>query len=418
MSTPFDNGNENYNTSEIDKTEIKDEVQSYMGLEPPPTMRSVGMMSSAGAPGIFGAEINRSVDTGIFGGEMDSTMWGEPSQQEAQQTQHFKLAPSEFNPTKNQFNQFISPISDMPLPMQEMRPRTLDPTPIYFEKYSSFTSTSNPQDLLKDIATSFDAATNVDHECSLEKNKIKGVVYGTPGRCTFKVRLFSAQRPDEVLCEFQRRSGCVVSFNKFYRRTLVNIPKHVNVQQKGQAPQSTWLANSDRLEQLASEEPAVQLDTDTAANLIAMAGCENVDVQREGAQALASIARHVCNQEKLAEAELQERVVLLVEKLISSDDVELCRSGCVLLCSLTQTQNMQLQLRLGNLTKSMARVMDGPSSFERIDSKRQVARAVLALSKNCTTSLQPLVALIEKHSQCSDNLLSGICSDALISLKA
>jgi hypothetical protein len=273
----------------------------------------------------------------------------------------------------------------------------LQPEPIYYEKYSSFTSSSSPQALLQDIAQVLTARSNVDHEPCMEKNKIKGVAYENNGRCTFKIRLYQSNTADRILCEFQRRSGCVVSFNKFYRRTLSDIPSHVSTK----VGNGDWISNIDRVEAQADAEgaePSVQLDDATAVNLISMAGCDNVDVQREGAQALANVAKFPLNQVKLAEmyqkAPEESRLMQLLQKLLSSMDTELCRSGSVLLCCLSTQESMKAVLA-SNLLDKMVAVLDAPQSFETSDSKRQVAQALATLSSTCAQQMIGLASFKE-----------------------
>ena len=271
---------------------------------------------------------------------------------------------------------------------------SLQPEPHYYQQFSSFTSTSSPQVLLQDLSQVFTYLDNVDHEDCMEKNKIKGVAYENNGRCTFKIRLYQSGAVGKILCEFQRRSGCVVSFNKFYRRTLTEIPSHVSTNVRG----GDWISNVDRVEAQADAEPSVQLDDATAVNLISMAGCDNVDVQREGAQALASVAKSPCNQVKLAEmyqkAPEESRLVQLLQKLLSSVDTELCRSGSVLLCCLSSQDAMKSVLAQ-NLLENMVAVLNAPQSFESIDSKRQVAQALATLSSTCAQQMVGLASFKE-----------------------
>lgn len=249
--------------------------------------------------------------------------------------------------------------------------RPLEPEPIYYEKYSSFTSSSQPQELLAAISQQFTARTNVDHEPSFEKNKIKGVAYENNGRCTFKISLFQGKTAGSVLCEFQRRSGCVVSFNKFYRRTIASIPAHVETKKTEKS--CDWLSNMERIE---AQEDSVELDVTTASNLISMAGCDNVDVQREGAQALANIIQSAKNKEKLLE--MRDSSLPLVQKLLGSFDTELCRSGCVILDNMASMTNMREQLV--SCLGSMVAILDAPVSFETIDCSRRVFSALEQLS--------------------------------------
>lgn len=416
MANPYDNQNVQYDMSNVDVTEsdMKEVPPSLTFREDQTLFRSVlvaapdvhhGMMDDGGL-----AEVD--AEWGIQG-------FNDPSGLDSDSfldTKSLSLGPGKlsstdgFNPTKNSPG-MMGAQTQAPYLQEVVQPRTLDPTPVYFEKYSSFTSTSLPQELLQDICKSFSAKTNVDFEPCLAKNKIKGVAYECSGRCSFKVRLYRGTVPGTALCEFQRRSGCVVSFNKFYRRCLADIAVHVR---NNNEKQGSWLANLNRLEIQANEEPAVQLDTATASNLIAMAGCDCVDVQREGAQALVGVCQHAINQAKLCE--MQDQVLPLLQKLLTSADVELCRSGCVLLSSIAG-QEVLGQALAQQLCQAMCAVLDGPSSFERLDSKRQVVSALSLLSKSCPDKLQNTVPALKKFMHCEDASLKQPCLVALSNLQ-
>lgn len=177
-----------------------------------------------------------------------------------------------------------------------------------------------------------------------------------------------------ILCEFQRRSGCVVSFNKFYRRTIADIASHVS--KKAGEKSGNWLNTVDRVELQINAEPSIQLDEATAVNLISMAGCDNIDVQREGAQALANVAKFSANQEKLAQI---ATVVPLLQKLLGSVDTELCRSGCVFLACMATQDSMKAAI-VQSCLDFMVAILGSPMSFETTDCKRQVAMALSLLA--------------------------------------
>lgn len=167
----------------------------------------------------------------------------------------------------------------------------LPPFPVYYhQRFSSFVSRSSPRTLLAAMENVFREDDSVNFAVSFKKNKIKGVILSDQ-RTDFKVRLYKGQRSDEVLCEFQRLSGCVVTFNEMYRRTLKGILEHVSGGLDGHGPPvpSPWLAKSEWFEKKAGEQHEVQLDPETAANLIAMADSENFLLRLQGAEALASI---------------------------------------------------------------------------------------------------------------------------------
>lgn len=58
--------------------------------------------------------------------------------------------------------------------VEQVSSRALEPEPIYYEKYSSFTTPEgdSPISLLTDISKVFSLRSNVDHEPSFDKNKV------------------------------------------------------------------------------------------------------------------------------------------------------------------------------------------------------------------------------------------------------
>lgn len=135
--------------------------------------------------------------------------------------------------------------------------------------------------------------------------QIKGIAYeGDSGSCKFKVNLYQGPGSD-ILCEFQRRSGCTVSFNRFYRRTIAEPPLRIF---------GDWLKVVDLLEQKAIEEE-ICMDHDTAENLITMAGCKDIKSQREGAHVLTIAARSTVTREQLARMDTIVPLIRLVRHL-------------------------------------------------------------------------------------------------------
>jgi len=97
---------------------------------------------------------------------------------------------------------------------------------VYYERPSSFLTTSAPTDVLLAIAKLLEQQC-IEFAYSPNKHKIRGVVLahgsaaGAPAN--FIVRVWRQSSANAFLCEFQRRSGCVVVFTNFYRAVTASL---------------------------------------------------------------------------------------------------------------------------------------------------------------------------------------------------
>jgi len=289
----------------------------------------------------------------------------------------------------------------------------LDPVPVYYEKYSSFYTPSRPEPLLRDMHRIFNDMEGVDHDLKPSKCKIKGFANGVTGRCAFKVQLFWHQGMI-VLCEFQRRSGCVVSFNKFWKKSLGSLKIHAP-----SLPETSIHYLSDNIDCASlpaafAESAKTVLERDTVDRLVAMAGCDNVDVQREGSAALAAISQS--NSQQLS-ASLPQLVPLL-QKLMLANDEELCRNACVFLANLCVSEACRAEV-MKSLLMNMLNLLTEPGHMGRRDSKRHVARALFECSKTpCGVSaLNPHVSILQSYRNAQDSALQGSIRGTLAHLK-
>jgi hypothetical protein len=289
----------------------------------------------------------------------------------------------------------------------------LEPVPVYYEKYSSFYTPSRPEPLLRDIHRVFNEMEGIDHDLKPSKCKIKGFANGVTGRCAFKVQLFWHQGKI-ILCEFQRRSGCVVSFNKFWKKSLGSLKNHSPTLPETSI--SYLLDNIDcgSLPAAFAESSKTVLERDTVDRLVAMAGCDNVDVQREGSAALAAISQS--NSQQLSGSLPQ--LVPLLRKLMLANDEELCRNACVFLANLCVSEACRAEV-VKSLLKNMLNLLTEPGHMGRRDSKRHVARALFECSKTpCGVSaLSPHVSILQGYRDTQDTALQGSIRGTLAHLK-
>jgi len=289
----------------------------------------------------------------------------------------------------------------------------LDPVPVYYEKYSSFYTPSRPDTLLRDIHRIFTEMEGVDHDLKPSKCKIKGFANGVTGRCSFKVQLFWHQGTI-VLCEFQRRSGCVVSFNKFWKKSLGSLKTHAPTLAENSISYLSDNIDCASLPAAFAESTKTVLERDTVDRLVAMAGCDNVDVQREGSAALAAISQS--NSQQLSGSLPQ--LVPLLRKLMLANDEELCRNACVFLANLCVSEVCRVEV-VKSLLMSMLNLLTEPGHMGRRDSKRHVARALFECSKTAcgVSALSPHVSILQGYRDTQDSALQGSIRGTLAHLK-
>jgi len=289
----------------------------------------------------------------------------------------------------------------------------LEPVPVYYEKYSSFYTPSKPEPLLRDIHRVFNQMEGVDHDLKPSKCKIKGYANGVTGRCAFKVQLFWHQG-SMILCEFQRRSGCVVSFNKFWKKSLVSLKSHAPSLPEASMTNLSDTIDCGTLPAAFAESTKTVLERDTVDRLVAMAGCDNVDVQREGSAALAAIS--LSNSQQLSGCLPQ--LVPLLRKLMLANDEELCRNACVFLANLCVSEVCRAEV-VKSLLMNMLNLLSEPGHMGRRDSKRHVARALYECSKTpCGVSaLSPHVSILQGYRDTQDSALQGSIRGTLAHLK-
>jgi hypothetical protein len=366
------------------------------------------------SPSLFGSNVNSQ--------KMDA--WNRPSlgfQQkvgESKSLDGFGNFPQQAVPQQadsDGFDDFARPMANLAVSLVEpyLEIHQLDPVPVYYEKYSSFYSPSRPEPLLRDIHRVFNDMEGVDHDLKPSKCKIKGFANGVTGRCAFKVQLFWHQGT-VVLCEFQRRSGCVVSFNKFWKKSLGSLKSHGPSLPETSISYLLDSIDCGSLPLAFVESSKTVLERGTVDRLVAMAGCNNVDVQREGSAALAAISQS--NSQQLSGSLPQ--LVPLLRKLMLANDEELCRNACVFLANLCVSEACRVEV-VKSLLMNMLNLLTEPGHMGRRDSKRHVARALFECSKTpCGVSaLSPHVSILQGYRDTKDSALQGSIRCTLAHLK-
>lgn len=109
-------------------------------------------------------------------------------------------------------------------------PRELRPFPLHHQKYHSFYTSFPACDIIAEMDRLFERSSSLDYSLDSSKNKFKGVIRdgaGEAARFWFVVKFFKGRQPGEILVEMQKRGGCCVGFNYFFKATMVQLAPFV-----------------------------------------------------------------------------------------------------------------------------------------------------------------------------------------------
>jgi len=242
---------------------------------------------------------------------------------------------------------------DIPATAANPSPRPLKNVPCHLDKthFRSSLSCNMILSSLSEILTKL----HIDFEVQYLKNKIKGVCHPENIPCSFVVNVFQTT-DSSVVVEFQRRSGCVVQFSKFYAEVLSAMNTD-GPSQKNEKP-----------------EMHTNLDEGTITNLIRMASSELVDVQREGLRVLANCLSSESNKKRLLSASSS-----FLSTILSSSDEEVLRLASVVAASLSSnTSRATIAIAESSFTLLSK---NNFSSLLGRDTKRHLTQAIAACAK-------------------------------------
>jgi len=199
--------------------------------------------------------------------------------------------------------------------------------PTYFERNSSFFSAQPPPDILQAVSSLL-ASQSIDFTYTPSKHKITGVVIAHNAPVRFVVRVWKKTSDAAYLIEFQRRSGCVVTFTQFYRACTASL-SHLII-----APASPTAATPALSSPTARATPfdlngdeagtgSVTLDEQTFDALSAMASSADSQCASEGMRALVNCSAAPANCQFIAEHSTKALAALRSSSSSSSSYLQL-----------------------------------------------------------------------------------------------
>jgi hypothetical protein len=267
------------------------------------------------------------------------------------------------------------------------QPRPITAVPIYVDRNYSFSSTASPSVIFDSLMHTLNEL-GVDFEYQYLKNKIKGVCYPNNIPCSFRIHVFRAS--ESFLVEFQRRSGDVVAFSKFYSQFLAT--NSGSKCKQGAAKQG--------VRAVATDSSTVTLDSSTVQTLVRMSSSECLDVQREGLRTLASCLASESNRKVLSSASPD-----FISSILSSSDEEVVRLGSVIAKALSDTSLSPKTV--SSIFSLLSNSWDQNSLMAR-DIKRQLSQAVAVIASSQTDQLlshpqiSEYVSCLERYSCSAD----------------
>jgi len=241
------------------------------------------------------------------------------------------------------------------------------------------------------------------------------------GRSSFVVKVYR-HNDAERLVEFQRRDGCVVTFNHIYRRTLDQLGSHFL--RRACSP----VGSTELLAPLAFVTPDLSLPKLSDSNdkdefdvqsllkkLCEEAHCEFIDSQRQALCALAHVTTAAENRCQLVAAE----AVAVLRKALSSNDDVVLENACRFLVNVCSQETFREGI-VQQLSAELFFVLEAPGSIESCASKRHVAKAFAILSsKPCHASLlKAHTNVLSRFSQYHDQCLKENITVTLAQIEA
>lgn len=266
----------------------------------------------------------------------------------------------------------------------------LKKSPVWVEPSTTIVSNKNPSDVYKALTEALDA---YDIEANETNSKIRGLVY-TPSRCSFAVNMFEGD--DSTLVEFQRRSGCALSFNSMFNDALSALAPIITRLYSSQvpfeidpcrdrAPKPLLCSMLDVFPPCTDEE-----FDETLQGFCAMLEDPFFESQQEVGCSLMDWLQCDSNVERLQMDHLLKLGNLVNSSLLASGHHELLHSGSVSMDLLLQIalQRNEITNGLVGLVPAMVSIIRSPDVLENRDTKRHVTSGLKTLASNSTIASQ------------------------------
>lgn len=232
--------------------------------------------------------------------------------------------------------------------------------PSYVEKYTSFTCSSFPNDILKKLVEIFKEYPTIDFELHAAQYSISGTTYRDHASCNFRANVFRGKGHNIV--EFQRRSGDAMVFNAFFRHVKSKSAELM------EDPNVAVVA-ADNSNKFVPPSYDIVLDAESLVPLKNMADSPFVDVAREGMKMLAKCSASADNHGTLAS------LMALYNKFLTAQlkDEELVRYTAFTLANISKNDAVCKEL---SGKQWLETIVNELRSSENRETCRQLAQVV------------------------------------------
>jgi len=293
----------------------------------PVVFRSVG--SSLSIPS-FGAPLTRSTqpDSGSGGDDDDSAAANDSTSSD--------WGVSAIAGSASSADTIRSALKSLSLSSAVAAAIDVEEAPAFIERHSSFLSHTVPTDILLALATVLESQS-IDFQYTPNKHKIRGVVMAESVSATFVIRVWRRSSESAFLVEFQRRSGCVVTFTNFYRACAQSLSHLIVGGANGSGSRTTSPVPFEVT--LNSSQPksgSVTLDAPTLTALTEMAASADTVCASEAMRVLSrAVASSAANQQfVLTNASASNSAVAALTATIASPNAYLQLLACKLAVAL------------------------------------------------------------------------------------
>lgn len=257
---------------------------------------------------------------------------------------------------------------------------SLPACPMMIQRHSTFLSHEQPRVIFQRLKEALSHLDYLDFDAKQDKFSIKGITY-QPTRCIFKVNMFENKDGARVV-EFQRRSGCTMSFNNVYNQVLRSLAPIVT---RLYASQTNFSLQSVRCSlppmddiNFSENFSASQQELDVALEaFVEMLENKFFECQREG---VSSLALFLSSSGARLNSEMRLRLLKLLQKLLLSLSSELARGAALSINLLLASSD--LPNAFGEVLPSLIQSLQTPDSLENRDTKRHASAALLVFAKD------------------------------------
>lgn len=253
----------------------------------------------------------------------------------------------------------------------------LESLPPYYERYSSYEVPVHGKEYLQEAKKHKDelvaglnkiSDVRVQFQAHASQFTIEGVSYHRQDSSKWKIQIFQDTDRNNLLVEFQRRSGSAFVFRRFYESLRGLLDEAVK------AP----IVRFSDLPGLDDQSvDAKEMDQDIMKSLVEWARSSYLDQRREGMRLLLSLMEDPDSLAHTTKSVGESELISVFVESINCDDVETRRLAALGLFRCSQNEEL-LQKIAGNFDAILQSLQPVPS-IDEVDGHHHMLRCIIAL---------------------------------------